>query len=223
MKSTLVHFAKYRFFNNLEHAQDFASGRSIRISTLDACRKHESPKARDINEGKTSTFVSHIHIKNSINERELVQDLDYSGIKITGPSLDIKVVNSTGKNLMLKDSYVLCLSNMPNQYLIKHFGEYCVRINDPDKFYQALYNEMKKQFLTTKARFDHVKYDDSLTIDIAQNRIHKEIGFVKTNNYSPEDEIRMLFYSTKENIEPVFLTVPEVENYCEILIFSKKL
>ena len=210
--------AVYRFFSSKDYAKDFAKGKFIRLSTLDFCRKLENLKARDLDEGKVSPIVSHMQIDDSSKEPEIVDDLRTSGyINISGPVTNLTISNFRGSSIKLQDSYVLCFSNNINDYLLENFGKFCVKVNDPKKMSQIIFEDLRKKDLAINYKFKSVSYDDKQYVDIINNRLRQEIGFIKKERFLPEDEARMLFYSSKTPIEPINIELPEVSELCEIV------
>jgi hypothetical protein len=210
----------YRFFSKEEYAKNFIKG-EIRLSTLYSCRKLENIKARDENEGVINPIVSEKIIRDSNNQddTEFISDLRMTGAINIGPNCkNITIRNVGAGSISMRDAFVLCTSNEISDYLITHFGKYCVRINYPYLLSYYLHLKMRTNLNSIYFRSDKVKYANQ-QVDIAKDRINKRIGFEKENRFLLENEFRSIFYTNKMNIQPYLEIVPEIEKICDYIKF----
>lgn len=210
----------FRNFNKKEYALDFYSGKKIRISTLQCCRKLENASARDENEGKLSLWTSprEIDKSNSKNHSVYVDDLKYtSGIELINCE-NISIGHSTRTSpITLPNAYVLCTSNSKSEYLKKIYGKFCIKINQPYLFSYYVFLKLRNLNNVQQLIAKKLDYDEN-PIDINNTNIISNIGFKKHLKFKPEDEFRMLFHSSADQyINPVFVKVPEIKKLCEFI------
>lgn len=77
---------------------------------------------------------------------------------------------------------------------------------------------MKKKMSSNYFSCEKVNYGKQI-VDLAKSKITKRIGFEKETKFSPEDEFRVIFYTSKTTIYPYIETVPEVSHLCEYIEF----
>ncbi|RYE60365.1 MAG: hypothetical protein EOP20_02745 [Hyphomicrobiales bacterium] len=201
----------YRFMNSEKFADDFAIGK-IRLSTLKKCRAYEDPLQGDSEEA--------IHRYNSGRWTgsgiEAKARLARMGVFVGGAT-DVFLSNNTVTS-RIEDAYILCATDKFDPSSFKeNFGDYCIEISQPKKFFEVLTNSIRKTHLLAEEKWGLISYAERFTQGL--NAEPGRIGFVKPMRYSPQREVRFLWrpkFST--NLEFFNLDVPECADYCKRII-----
>jgi hypothetical protein len=197
-----------------EHARTFVRG-SIRLSTLEGCRRDEKSGRGDPGEGRTT----------------------YNTGSISGDSDDPSVqhrlrritVNLVGSNIALEDNtyvrvipdaYLLCMTTENGEDLRKIFGERCIRIRNPIEFFSGITEELRRAILPYRLatwRFDRVAY--SSRFSSGDDPDPGDPGFIKPIEYADQCEFRMLWRVAEgaPHYEPIILNCPVVKKFCRLM------
>lgn len=201
----------YRHFTNKEHAESFAKGKNIKITNFKKCSEIKDDNRRDGNEGRNVLVVS---------------DGPYRA------ELDVAV----GKN-----AFLLCTSLSQINYMVN--GEpypATVRITDYQGLTIAVGNALAKLgFVITQVYRGPCTYSNKILNRNSQGMISKEsienpfsvmekmvqiagsedMLFNKPayKRHQLENEFRFLWFTNQDVNEDVYIDVPEMPNYCELL------
>ncbi|WVV46861.1 hypothetical protein THH46_16325 [Pseudomonas sp. NA13] len=120
----------YRHVTQEKHAQDFISGKYIRLSTFESCRKYELSEQGDPEEG--FSIYSHSPIASSHPDFNTIST--NLGIVIKDSRLNVVMAGNERVDV-IPDAYVLCMSyRMFDERLASKFGNYCISIADIFEF-----------------------------------------------------------------------------------------
>lgn len=210
----------YKFLDKKEFAINFKNGSNIRLSTLKKCRNLENENGRDEAEGTMSIHLSSASIQNT-NQNEnkrLVNDLKYMGMELVNcQNFHLKDIKKTDP-LILPDAYVICTSYEKSHYMFEKFGDYCVKISRPYLFSYFILLSLRESLEVNEMMAQPIKYKDE-SIDIANNPINSNIGFIKRTKYNREKEFRAL-YRVAHKIKKPHLDLNNIQgirNLCELV------
>lgn len=211
----------YRFFTEAAHADAFVEG-NIKLSTLEACRKHENSEQGDAEEA--------IHRYNSGHIVGSSGDVDYSliasrcGVVDLGYNKNTVISNNTVIEL-IPDAFVLCTTKEYDPDTMRvAFGSYCVEITDINRLYQLVTRALSKKYSIQNAQYGHVLYKERSYVGIQEPP--GPIGFVKPAykytykkiiSYKDQKEFRFLWtlINNNTNLEPFILeNVPKISEFC---------
>lgn len=181
----------YRYFDNEDHAAEFAQGK-VFISTLKICRAYENPLQGDHEEG-FERYNTGRPITGSGSDPAIIAMASNAGIDIGFGVGSITLINNERVSY-LHDAYVLCttLKAFEGEKLGAAFGKYCVKINNLAGFYAELTKGLALASNITSSARGEIIY---------RERSYKEfesspglIGFVKPpDKYSDQKEYRFLW------------------------------
>lgn len=201
----------YRFFQEAEHADLFCHGK-VRISTIETCRKYEDKAQGDAEE-------AHLHYKTGSmvggsDESAFVTVASRAGIYI-GPNCSNITVSNCSRTTSLPDAFVLCttLKYEPST-MNGSFGEACVKINKPRRFYERVSRRLARTFPIKQGAFGPIVYANRHYEGLQP--LPGPIGFVKPPDlYASQCEFRFLWtVNNSIRLDPFLLDVPEIASLC---------
>jgi hypothetical protein len=199
-------------------------GGSVRVSTLEACRRAENPTARDANEGTLT--VTTLPGTNSLNAPELARLLgvDPTVIHVSGKD----AVVTSGENAVSRseriDAFVFCTSANGNDLRMKaKFGAGCVKVRDAFEFFTLIDAHLRRKVAPNELGacvVDDVEYGPRRIT--YRDHSNKHYAFLKPSggekSFEQEAEVRALWIlQCSVAIEPEILTIPEVGALLELL------
>lgn len=196
----------YRCFPEKEYANDFVKGR-IYISTFEACRRYENDWQGDPGEGTLTHVVD--QLRGNSGDQKFERVASSLGIEIGPGCTGVRVSGSVGHRI--ENAYVLCLTeNPPTEEMREKFGRFCVRINSPLPFFNAVSAEMSKVCKTEQSHFGVVTYSDREVRDLDAPPAPEP--FIKPPAYAYQNEVRIVLYREMVSaIEPLTIICPEVK------------
>ena len=197
----------YRYMHEEEYIDMFAEGK-IKVSTLDNCRKYENQEQGDSEEAKETFVVSHMTEKDP-NFHKKANQLGMS----FGNCSNVTITNCTSTN-HLPNGFIICTtSRRDDEKFAKDFGRFCVKINDADKFFALVNNEIQKEFKLLGGDHKRVVYREQNYKD--DELPPGKIGFVKRQKYTWQEEYRFLWLPHNFNqCETLYLDIPALKNLC---------
>lgn len=213
-KDTKSHFTGttiYRSFDSEEYADNFVAG-NIWLSTLERCRQYEDPLQGD--SGEATHLYSSGLINGGSNDAKFVRAAGNMGVKIE-PGCSNITFNNCVSIQKLHDAFVICTSEIFDPKLSETFGNYCVEISDPKKFFAAISEALRHQphIDFAWAGWGKIKYRDRTYGGLEDSP--GSLGLVKPIKYAHQKEIRFM-WGVKDDkpIAPFSLFVPELKNLC---------
>jgi len=202
----------YRFFPQHEWAENFCAG-SIRVSTLDACRKLEDKNRRDEKEG----YLQY-------NSGDAFGNSGDPGLDLVVRRMDIVMVdcqNTTIRNsrniTLVPDAFVLCFSSHERPPPEAAFGAFGVRVNDPFALFCAITEQLALEQPGLRTSFGAVTYSDLEYTGLQS--VPGIPGLLKRTPYSVESEVRMLWVPPRGHPPLTWRDVecPTAMRHCEPL------
>lgn len=190
---------------------------SIKITTLDFCRKCEDA-------GEGTKVTTSIPGTNSLNENDVVRllGINANSIRIKGNNAFVTIgENAIRRTERLSNAFVFCTSTLENSEFLKgRYGEGCLRIINPLKFFELIdrkFRNQYKKYKLSKCVVDHVEYTHRTAN--YKNHTNKNVAFIKpagtSKHYESEKEVRALWIPAQFDIEPFFLNVRMINNFLE--------
>lgn len=205
----------YRFFQEEWQAEALVNG-GVWLSTLETCRTYEHPEQGDPGEAQETYYSG--HITGDGDDPEFVEMARRSGVSVGPGSRNITISNCTRRS-SIPDAYVLCTTLHFNPAKMNDtFGNFCVEITDPARFFIAVSNEMQKIFHIREGAAGRVIYRDRHYTGL--EKPPGPIGFVKPADiYAPQKEFRMLWIpQNNAGLEPRLIDCPQVKDFCKRII-----
>lgn len=201
----------YRFFPEEWQADALTKGK-VWLSTLNQCRAYEDPKQGDAKEA-FEIYNSGYAVGGS-NNPEFVERARRSGISIGPGCSNITISNNTSERA-ISDAYILCTTtNFSPEKLNNTFGNYCVEITDPRKFFIIVSNYLNMQLPIKQAVAGKVIYKDRIYRGLEERP--GPIGFVKPPDlYAEQKEFRFLWIPNSDILNPFLLDCPNVSSLCK--------
>lgn len=201
----------YRYMDDEKFLDMFCEGK-IRISTLETCRNYENQEQGDKDEGKETFIVSHMTDKDP-NFHKKAEKLSMSF-----PSCSNVTITDCRSEVKLPDGFLLCTTaRRDDKKFARDFGKYCVKINDVDKFYELINNELSKNFELCWGDHKRVTYREQHYKD--DELPPGKIGFVKRQKYSWQEEYRFLWLPKYfAHCQIVDIDIPTIKDLCERVI-----
>jgi hypothetical protein len=199
-------------------------GGSIRVSTLEYCRKAENESVRDTEEGtKTTTSLPGTNSLNSLDLAKLL-GVDPRGIHVSGANAVVTVgENAVRRTETTENAFVFCTSAVESDVSMKKkFGDGCLKIDDAVAFFELI-DEYLRKALTPHKLSECVVDDVEYTSRINNYRDHtsKHRAFIKPYNdksrFETEVEVRAIWIPQGFKAEPILLKIPEVSKLLELL------
>ena len=188
----------------------FASGESIRISTLNICRGYEDQQRGDKEEGKLVYSTGDSVLSGTYKT-------PFNGI--SGEDMTDCVISGTIDSATILDAYVLCTSMNYNPFKMGSFGYCCVKIDSPLKLAYFLTKKIRNELgdVVGKCEFQPVIYD---SIYFAGDKdLPGPIGFVKNKEiYFDQREYRFIWFLKKEinNLGYIDIQCEELSEFCKL-------
>lgn len=203
--------AVYRYMHDEKFLDMFCEGK-IRISTLETCRNYENQEQGDKDEGKETFVVSHMTDKDpKFHQKARKLNMSFtacSGVTITDCRSEVR----------LPDGFLLCTTaRRDDGKFANDFGKYCVKINDVDKFYELINDELSQHFELYDGDHKRVIYREQHYKD--DELPPGKIGFVKRQKYSWQEEYRFLWLPKNfGHCEIIDINIPAIKDLCERVI-----
>jgi hypothetical protein len=189
---------------------------SIRVSTLEACRKAENPAARDVDEGtKTITSLAGTNYP-SVQDFAKMLGVNPASIAMTPNAVKLVSENAIHRTEMLKDAFLLCLSTLENDpMMMTKFGKGCIKIRDAEEFCRLLDQHLRAKFpagALSGCIVDAVEYSPRTNNYL--DHTDKHPAFLKPAGapgfFDSECEVRAIWIPRGIAPAPVTMTIPEV-------------
>lgn len=185
----------YRYLKEEEHAEDFVNGR-VWVSTLENVRTAEAERTEDPGDGTLTYTVRRLDGDTSA-ERAAAIEQNFA-------SCGINLRATFGPNAILEDvsvvqvlqAYVLCTTSERSQYMVDAFGEFCVEISNPYRYFEVLGDGIIQQVRLAEnfaSLFCKVNYNGRSHADDTPRR-EQLTGFDSVPELAHEKEERMLWY-----------------------------
>jgi len=202
----------YRYFKEAKHADAFANGSCIRLSTLEICRKYEDKEQGDSGEAFEKYTLE--NEKGGNASKGFVARADRAGVGISQYCHNMTVVNCS-HTIMLEDAHVLCTTTKLSEETANNFGPYCVKITDLKSFFYVISQEYENSIGLNKGILGTITYTD-------REFKNKEtppgpMGFVKpVEPYAKQNEYRFLWRpKSAKNITFKDINCPAAKEFCE--------
>jgi len=204
----------YRYFKQERHARALCQG-DVWVSTLEECRKHEERGRRDELEGASQWRVKEFNSPSGLKAQELIKQ------QFGGVFKDCTVYGFEAAfafDSMLPDAYVICTTDSRAESTQETFGDYCVEISNPRRFFElvtirlfARTNDRISRSMLSPVTYSSIEYwDDALPL--------APPGLVKRpETFGSQREVRLLWYPQTVPISPLLLTVPGVGRLCRLV------
>lgn len=200
-------FTLFKYFKNDKFKDDFLNGKAW-IGTLRNYRKIENKNQGDTTEGETfyntTQVITDDNVSEIFNTKPIIKDM-LQNAHFPGGDMRVTLSNIT---VSLPDSYVLCFSKHRDDELFKHdFGEFCVKINDAEKFFFLLSISMKE--LDSEINIwnhDEIEYIKKPLTDFSERLF--TIFHKPSEQYKWQDEYRFAWAkNNNENLTPFLLDI----------------
>jgi hypothetical protein len=203
--------AVYRYFDSEKFADDFTRG-DILISTLEKCRGYEDPLRGDRHEGH-DFYSTGKSVTGNGDDPEFVRMAARAGIRI-GPHARNVTIEMNSATTVLRDAYVLCTTiGFETNTLESTFGKYCVKIENPDGFFEAVSKSLAEKVGDLRGMKGNIIYKERYSI--GKQPAAGPLGFVKPpDKYADQREYRFLW--TKETggvLKPFVVQCPEAAQF----------
>lgn len=204
--------AVYRYMDDEKFLDMFCEGK-IRISTLEKCRNYENQEQGDKDEGKETYTITHM-TDNDTNWRSKAEK---AGLFLGENSCNATFIDCSSTK-RLPDGLVLCTTaRRDDGKFANHFGKFCVKIKDVDKFYELITNELSQQFKLYDGDHKRITYREQHYKD--DELPPGKIGFVKRQKYSWQEEYRFLWLLKNFGpCEVIDINIPAIKDLCERVI-----
>ncbi|SSI00394.1 hypothetical protein [Klebsiella quasipneumoniae] len=186
----------YKYFKELKFKDDFLSGK-IWVGTLSGFRKIENENQGDKDEGLT--FYNTSQSFNHDDWKELSQKNPSVGQLISFGGVFNGTINISNLTVQSPDLYTVCFSKKRDDKLFKNdFGEFCVKINDTEKFFITLMiSAMEQMYKIKYCEHGSVDYTKKSLTDLSEKTYSV---FHKPEKYSWQEEYRFS-WATEQNHE----------------------
>ncbi|MEX5602096.1 hypothetical protein [Pseudomonas syringae] len=201
----------YRYFDDEKFADAFVQG-AIYISTLEKCRQYEDPLQGDPHEGH-DFYSTGSTITGDGDDPEFVSMAARLGIYIA-PHVKQTSLNVKLATAVLRHAYVLCTTiGFESDDLENTFGNYCVKIEDVEGFFNAVTRCLCVQLGSLRAGHRSIIYKERFTTGMQP--MPGPIGFVKPpDKYASQCEYRFLWFKDpEEDAQPLVIHCPEAAKY----------
>lgn len=211
MKRAVPPPAVFRYLEHRDHARAFESG-FVWLSSFEHIRTCDTGRA-DPNEAKIDFEVKRLSPDMPADERATIHQRlnpmmtgDLSGLTMEGLSF-VKEY---------PDCYVLCTTERDEPKMRPRFGEHCIRILQPDLFFQLIARRLAQNMSLEFSAFARVRYDGRKLVDASPDVGHPAFANVPGNAF--EREARMVWGPTQDHkVAPFLLEAPEVARLCSIV------
>lgn len=194
----------FRFLEEA-YADAFVRG-DIRLSTLEACRRHEGHKRRDTEEGVFDYYSDTVVGEGGDPAVQLTAAR--LGHVIGAQVRNVRFVNNK-RRVVVPDAYVLCMTERVTAEAPDGFQPFGVRINNPRRFFRLLTHELRKHTAIEHARLGRVTYTTPTVR--GTDPLDGSIGFVKSRDrYADQTEVRAVWYVEEGPLQPLHLRCPGV-------------
>ncbi len=189
---------------------------SIRVSTLEACRKAENLAARDVGEGtKTTTSLPGTNYP-SVQDFAKLLGVNPASIPMTENAVKLLSENAIHRTETVRDAFVLCLSALENDATMKtKFGKGCIKIHDAESFFRLVDQHLRAKFrpgALSACVVDAVEYSPRKNNYL--DHTDKHPAFLKPAGapgyFDSEYEVRAIWISKGIVPAPVTMTIPDV-------------
>lgn len=223
----------YKFLKK-EYLNEFREKGKVHIGNIKYYREHENKEKADPHEGKTTynIFAKDKPINLSIKQLNAVTNDDV----IEAP-LAVAPNSFFQSDLVVPNAFVFCLSKSKNGKVKKWFKtDNYYKIKNINKFIQLVQKEIEKPHPGCLMIHDSVKYVPTKIINITNENkdkiirtmlydktksdkiktIHIEDYFIKTEEFSTQEEYRIVFIPKGPiSDEPLYIECPELVELCE--------
>ncbi len=203
----------YKFFSKERYADSLVSG-NVHLGTLNKYRIDEDDEQGDVGEGCQTYFSG--NLAGGSNDPEFVEKARRANIGIGVGCINIKVENCASTEF-LEDAYAFCTSTEYSpENMSKAIGQdYCVKIKDPRKFFEAVSKKLNSISAIRKAEMGKVIYSDRHYTGLEEPS--GPIGFVKpVFPYGKQKEFRFLWHmQSVDKLESFRISCPEISKLCE--------
>lgn len=210
----------YRY-DTPENSEKIMSG-SLRITTLDACRKAELHYFGDEGEGtKTTTSVPGVNYPDNVGLAKML-GCDPAGISISGNAVCMKGENAVVRKEKLPDAYVFCTSYLENnKHMLNTFGSGQIKISNLQIFFRIVDAELRKSVSTRLGNMLLGVVEYAPRINNYRDHTQKHIGFIKPANsskqFDKEAEVRALWIPENPDIRPLNISNCELKAFVELV------
>jgi hypothetical protein len=199
-------------------------GGSIRVSTLEYCRKAENEYARDSEEG--TKITTSLPGTNSLNSTDLAKLLgvDPRGIHVSGPNAVVTVgENAVRRTETIENAFIFCTSAIEGDVSMQtKFGGGCLMITDAAAFFELIDEYLRKAVAPHKLSeciVDDVEYTSRT--NNYRDHTSKHRAFIKPyggkSSFEKEAEVRGIWIPEGFKAEPILLRIPAVSKLLELL------
>lgn len=199
-----------------ERAQALIEKGELRIGTLYDFRKIEE-HGKVVGDRLEGIKGYHRTINETITpETEWYDPLVNRMINISPDSKATVIIDNckiVEKEIHSKDCYVFCMTAVPQFDALEGYGDTCVEILDIWSFLCAI-----SQKLGDKAELDgyyYCVYGPRFTETGTENNVHPAL--IKYHSRKEEKEVRALWRTNEEAIEPEILQIDGIGQYCRII------
>jgi hypothetical protein len=195
----------YRFFKEEWQADALCRGQ-VYVSTIEACRKYETPGQGDPHETK-KIYNSGV-LRGSSGEPEFEEVVRRLGAKFVGCTNvgfeDCEVTTS------YPDAWVLCFTLLSQSPDVQTFGNFGVRIRKPAAFFRRVTAALRGRGLPVMAAaFGAINYADRTYMGLAPDPGPR--AFIKPVSFKSQCETRMIWHPHRFPITHEILECPAIE------------
>jgi hypothetical protein len=201
----------YRFFQHEREAECLASG-SVWVTTLETCRRFEGAERGDAGEG-TLQYNSGVVTGDSSDPVVRIV-AERVGVRL-GASVTNIVISGNTRVQTLADAYVMCTTELPSKQLENALGRYCVRIDQPLRFFRKVTRAIQAKVPLRRATIGRIMYADRTFEGVSDPP--GRIGFVKPPDiYAKQQEVRMLWVPVQpgQALAPFLVECPSASRFC---------
>ena len=203
-----------------QHLRKFLKDGLIRIGTLYDFRDIEKhgDEIGDKDEGTKTLTTDGYHFIDSENIDTIpawYREHFENTFKLNeGASLQIHARDGVRVRLTVPDRYVFCASYDFDGSLIEN-GEYdaCLKIVNPLAYFSAISQKLKNR--ATWLGYGRCRYRSRIILGHQDHGI--EPSLIKENRYEYQKEVRAIWESRNEEIEPIIIKAKKLRYHCEVI------
>ncbi len=181
----------YRLFDTAEHANRFARGEEIMLSTFARCRQIEHG---DAGEG-TLRYESGL-IQGHSQDTAMRTVLERIGIYVSpGARIEDLMIKNCSALIVDANAYLLCLTDHISRGMQERFGQYCVEIMNPEAFHALLSPRVgellqRQGFASWSSKLSQVVYRERTYVGTDPE---PDLFFLKPPSLAYEREYRLIW------------------------------
>ncbi|EAR56843.1 hypothetical protein SKA34_05165 [Photobacterium sp. SKA34] len=196
-----------------EHAKLLVEQGSLRIGTLYEFRDEEK-HGQEIGDNKEGTKSTYMGVDqacwSTANQPEFTKSFfkleEDATLNISGLTLE--------KPQTSPDFYIYCTTYEFDESAMRDFGyDSCVAIEQPENFLKCISKSLKHKGLYQGSY--KCKYQSRRMPHDFDSGVHPAL--IKENEYSYQKEVRSIWLSTKDNIQPIIIKSKKIKKYCRII------